>query len=163
MGFISYIRHWSVFISIWAWVLVLTSTRLADYKTDAVIQRTLRTQLSKDVTVITIAHRLQTIMDSDKIVSCILLSQLFSILIVLRRWYWTTDGSWVESISQCASQLTDICHRPSSENRRSCWKMKMGYCDRLSMKAKTRRSFTNSRECNSSCCISPQTLLWTCI
>ena len=93
MGFISYIRHWSVFISIWAWVLVLTSTRLADYKTDAVIQRTLRTQLSKDVTVITIAHRLQTIMDSDKIVSCILLSQLFSILIVLRRWYWTTDGS----------------------------------------------------------------------
>ncbi len=44
------------------------SAYLADYKTDAVIQRTLRTQLSKDVTVITIAHRLQTIMDSDKIV-----------------------------------------------------------------------------------------------
>ncbi len=39
-----------------------------DYKTDAAIQKSLRTELSKDTTVITIAHRLQTIMDSDKIV-----------------------------------------------------------------------------------------------
>ncbi|KJA13742.1 hypothetical protein HYPSUDRAFT_72890 [Hypholoma sublateritium FD-334 SS-4] len=38
-----------------------------DYKTDAVIQATLRHQLASDVTVITVAHRLQTIMDSDKI------------------------------------------------------------------------------------------------
>lgn len=40
-----------------------------DYKTDAVIQATLRHRLASDVTVITVAHRLQTIMDSDKIVS----------------------------------------------------------------------------------------------
>ncbi|KAG6872989.1 hypothetical protein C0995_004365 [Termitomyces sp. Mi166 len=38
-----------------------------DYKTDAVIQASLRTKLSKDVTVITVAHRLQTIMDTDRI------------------------------------------------------------------------------------------------
>ncbi|KAF9553875.1 multidrug resistance-associated ABC transporter [Agrocybe pediades] len=38
-----------------------------DYKTDSIIQNTLRTELGGDVTVITVAHRLQTIMDSDKI------------------------------------------------------------------------------------------------
>ncbi len=40
----------------------------ADYETDAVIQESLRKELKSDVTVITIAHRLQTIMDSDKVV-----------------------------------------------------------------------------------------------
>jgi ABC-type multidrug transport system fused ATPase/permease subunit len=41
----------------------------ADYKTDAIIQTSLReSTYMKDVTVITIAHRLQTIMDADKIV-----------------------------------------------------------------------------------------------
>ncbi len=44
---------------------------IPDYKTDAVIQRTLRTEIAPDVTVITIAHRLQTIMDVDRIVSLI--------------------------------------------------------------------------------------------
>ncbi|KAF8956143.1 P-loop containing nucleoside triphosphate hydrolase protein [Flammula alnicola] len=39
-----------------------------DYKTDAIIQSSLRTQLGKDVTVVTVAHRLQTIMDADRIV-----------------------------------------------------------------------------------------------
>ncbi|KAK0464667.1 P-loop containing nucleoside triphosphate hydrolase protein [Desarmillaria tabescens] len=38
-----------------------------DYKTDAIIQKTLREEL-KDITLITVAHRLQTIMDFDKIV-----------------------------------------------------------------------------------------------
>jgi ABC-type multidrug transport system fused ATPase/permease subunit len=37
---------------------------------DAIIQRTLKSQLGADVTVITIAHRLRTIMDADKIVRC---------------------------------------------------------------------------------------------
>ena len=36
------------------------------------IQSSLRNELKSDVTVITVAHRLQTIMDSDKIVSWIL-------------------------------------------------------------------------------------------
>lgn len=40
-----------------------------DYETDAIIQSSLRTELKNDVTVITVAHRLQTIMDHDKIVS----------------------------------------------------------------------------------------------
>jgi ABC-type multidrug transport system fused ATPase/permease subunit len=40
----------------------------ADHKTDALIQRSLRRALKDDVTVIVVAHRLQTIMDSDKIV-----------------------------------------------------------------------------------------------
>ncbi len=39
-----------------------------DYETDSIIQTSLRTELGSDVTVITVAHRLQTIMDSDKIV-----------------------------------------------------------------------------------------------
>ncbi|KAF8958075.1 multidrug resistance-associated ABC transporter [Flammula alnicola] len=43
------------------------ATSAIDYKTDAVIQNTLRSQLGNDVTVITVAHRLQTIMDADKI------------------------------------------------------------------------------------------------
>ena len=43
-----------------------------DYKTDTIIQSTLRSQLGDDVTVITIAHRLQTIMDADKIVRFLL-------------------------------------------------------------------------------------------
>ena len=47
----------------------LLTGRGLDYETDAIIQKSLRTELGKDVTVLTVAHRLQTIMDSDKIVS----------------------------------------------------------------------------------------------
>ncbi|KAL0950645.1 hypothetical protein HGRIS_007433 [Hohenbuehelia grisea] len=43
------------------------ATSAIDYKTDSVIQSSLRSELGKDVTLITIAHRLQTIMDADKI------------------------------------------------------------------------------------------------
>ncbi|KAI5124482.1 hypothetical protein M0805_008364 [Coniferiporia weirii] len=45
------------------------ATSAIDYATDTVIQRSLRNELGGDVTLITVAHRLQTIMDSDKIVS----------------------------------------------------------------------------------------------
>lgn len=45
------------------------ATSAIDYETDSVIQTSLRNELGKDVTVITIAHRLQTIMDADRIVS----------------------------------------------------------------------------------------------
>ncbi|KAJ7864236.1 hypothetical protein B0H14DRAFT_2736510 [Mycena olivaceomarginata] len=38
-----------------------------DYKTDAIIQASLRTELSRDTTLLTVAHRLMTIMDADKI------------------------------------------------------------------------------------------------
>ncbi|KAJ7436833.1 P-loop containing nucleoside triphosphate hydrolase protein [Mycena latifolia] len=43
------------------------ATSAIDYKTDAIIQTSLRNELKSDVTVITIAHRLETILDSDKI------------------------------------------------------------------------------------------------
>ncbi|KAF8157940.1 multidrug resistance-associated ABC transporter [Crassisporium funariophilum] len=43
------------------------ATSAIDYKTDTVIQTTLRNQLGSDVTIITVAHRLQSIMDADKI------------------------------------------------------------------------------------------------
>ncbi|KAI0258309.1 P-loop containing nucleoside triphosphate hydrolase protein, partial [Gloeopeniophorella convolvens] len=43
------------------------ATSAVDYDTDTIIQNSLRTELKSDVTLITIAHRLQTIMDADKI------------------------------------------------------------------------------------------------
>ncbi|KAI0793375.1 P-loop containing nucleoside triphosphate hydrolase protein [Abortiporus biennis] len=43
------------------------ATSAIDYQTDEVIQTALRKDFSKDVTLLTIAHRLQTIMDADKI------------------------------------------------------------------------------------------------
>ncbi|KAJ3564413.1 hypothetical protein NP233_g8310 [Leucocoprinus birnbaumii] len=43
------------------------ATSAIDHKTDTAIQMSLRHELGRDTTVITIAHRLQTIMDADKI------------------------------------------------------------------------------------------------
>jgi hypothetical protein len=43
-------------------------TSVTDHNTDAHIQESLRTQLGHDVTVLIVAHRLQTIMDAHKIV-----------------------------------------------------------------------------------------------
>ena len=45
--------------------LVLRQELIAriDYETDAIIQQSLRHELMNDATVITVAHRLQTIMD----------------------------------------------------------------------------------------------------
>lgn len=39
-----------------------------DVETDAMLQATLRTTMFKDRTIITIAHRINTILDSDRIV-----------------------------------------------------------------------------------------------
>ncbi|KAH8835448.1 hypothetical protein DL96DRAFT_1730898 [Flagelloscypha sp. PMI_526] len=43
------------------------ATSAIDFATDSIIQESLRTELSTDVTLITIAHRLQTVFDFDKI------------------------------------------------------------------------------------------------
>ncbi|KAF7364891.1 Multidrug resistance-associated ABC transporter protein [Mycena venus] len=49
-------------------ILILDeATSAIDYKTDTIIQNSLRQELSGDVSLITVAHRLQTIMDADKI------------------------------------------------------------------------------------------------
>lgn len=47
------------------------------------IQESLRNELKKDVTIITVAHRLQTIMDADKIVRLFSLSLHLSIFFIL--------------------------------------------------------------------------------
>lgn len=51
---------------------VCLATSAIDHETDNIIQNTLRRELGSDVTVLTIAHRLQTIVDADKIVSPLL-------------------------------------------------------------------------------------------
>ncbi|KAH8997805.1 P-loop containing nucleoside triphosphate hydrolase protein [Lactarius hatsudake] len=43
------------------------ATSAIDYKTDTIIQTSLRTELRGDITLITVAHRLQTIIDADKV------------------------------------------------------------------------------------------------
>ncbi|KZV76922.1 P-loop containing nucleoside triphosphate hydrolase protein [Peniophora sp. CONT] len=43
------------------------ATSSIDYETDTIIQKSLRNELGGDVTLLTVAHRLQTIMDADKI------------------------------------------------------------------------------------------------
>ncbi|OCH84366.1 multidrug resistance-associated ABC transporter [Obba rivulosa] len=49
-------------------ILILDeATSAIDYATDAVIQQSLRSELGKNVTLLIVAHRLQTIMDADKI------------------------------------------------------------------------------------------------
>ncbi|KAF5346100.1 hypothetical protein D9757_014021 [Collybiopsis confluens] len=43
------------------------ATSAIDYQTDSIIQSSLRNELNKETSLITVAHRLQTIMDADKI------------------------------------------------------------------------------------------------
>ena len=44
------------------------ATAAVDVETDAMLQATLRSNMFKDRTIITIAHRINTILDSDRIV-----------------------------------------------------------------------------------------------
>lgn len=44
------------------------ATAAVDVETDAMLQTTLRSNMFKDRTIITIAHRINTIIDSDRIV-----------------------------------------------------------------------------------------------
>ena len=67
--FSSNLRHWCAFSPLLS--LPLLIFLFLDYKTDSIIQTTLRNRMGSDVTIITVAHRLQTIMDADKIVCLI--------------------------------------------------------------------------------------------
>jgi hypothetical protein len=62
-----------------------SSSCFVDHKTDSVIQSTMRNELGTDVTILTVAHRLQTIMDADKIV-CPFTMLNYNTLILLFRW-----------------------------------------------------------------------------
>ncbi|KAF8889981.1 multidrug resistance-associated ABC transporter [Gymnopilus junonius] len=48
-------------------LLILDEGIYLHHKTDSIIQASLRNELGSDVTILTVAHRLQTIMDADKI------------------------------------------------------------------------------------------------
>jgi ABC-type multidrug transport system fused ATPase/permease subunit len=77
-------------------MLVTSATSAIDYKTDTIIQASLRTELKPDVTVITVAHRLQTILDSDKIVSLLAaLSPNLTAFPLVHRWCWMRVASSV--------------------------------------------------------------------
>lgn len=70
------------------------ATSSIDYETDTIIQKSLRNELGGDVTLLTVAHRLQTIMDADKIVrySFLLLLSL-KLTGLSHRWFWTPAAS----------------------------------------------------------------------
>ena len=84
----------------------LTPTH-TDYETDTVIQTSLRKELKKDTTLLIVAHRLQTIMDADKIVRHFFMthSVLTHKSVIHLRWYWMPDGLYVSSIHLPNSDL----------------------------------------------------------
>jgi len=119
-----------------------------DYKTDTIIQSTLRSQLGDDVTVITIAHRLQTIMDADKIVRFLLSQSVIASLRVCIRWSLTTDVLYVTYPHPDSCPIFTFSYRSSSIVPRSFSRTNKGCCERWLMGVVTRRLFTSSLEVN---------------
>ena len=64
-----------------------------DYETDIVIQKALREDLGKDVTLLIIAHRLQTVMDADRIVCFTFGTPPQLLMVSSHRWCLTLAGS----------------------------------------------------------------------
>lgn len=90
-------------------ILILDeATSALDYQIDSIIQSSLRTGLGKDVTVLTIAHRLQTIMDYDKIVR-VISPILLPVLTLPFRWYLMPgDSSNLIALQHC-SRFREVC------------------------------------------------------
>jgi ABC-type multidrug transport system fused ATPase/permease subunit len=80
------------------------ATSAIDYETDAVIQASLRTELKSDVTVICVAHRLQSVIDSDKIVSRCGLRCYGGSSDDLLRWCWTLASWWSTTARRICSK-----------------------------------------------------------
>lgn len=70
------VRDWYVALKRVNTLYTFLMSHFLDHKTDSIIQSSLRNELSSDVTVLTVAHRLQTIMDADKIV-CVISRSMF--------------------------------------------------------------------------------------
>ena len=96
---------------------------ILDYETDTIIQTSLRNELDKDVTLLTVAHRLQTIMDSDKIM--------------------VLDAGKIVG-TQEYSRISTYLHsrRSSLENPASCSRTKTACSVHSSTRVAIRRSFT---------------------
>jgi ABC-type transport system involved in cytochrome bd biosynthesis fused ATPase/permease subunit len=99
------------------------ATSAIDYETDTIIQTSLRTELKSDMTVLIIAHRLQTIMDADKIVRGIHRVPRTS-LTIANRWSLTPVAS------------------PSSTARALCWRTRRVFCDHSWMRVGIRTCST---------------------
>jgi ABC-type multidrug transport system fused ATPase/permease subunit len=87
------------------------ATSAIDYETDAIIQASLRTELKSDVTTIVVAHRLVSVMDSDRIV-CRNSPSSERLLtdVSFCRWSWTLANSSSSTAPRtCFSKRTGSC------------------------------------------------------
>jgi hypothetical protein len=115
-----------------------------DHDTDAIIQNTLRKELGADVTVLTIAHRFQTIVDADSIVSVLLFysnhgKTNLGNIDGARRW---SDRQY--PLLQAPLVLI-LVPRLSSLRRKNCCRGKEASSSRWSTKAQTERRCTSLR------------------
>ena len=107
-------------------VVVHTTEFHADYKTDTIIQDSLRHSLGSDVTIITVAHRLQTIMDADKIVRLAHVHQLFFLTFELLKMVLEAGRIVSQLTTLYVRELTDnSCARSNLTVRRSFYKTNM--------------------------------------
>jgi ABC-type multidrug transport system fused ATPase/permease subunit len=90
------------------------ATSAIDYETDTVIQTSLRKELKSDMTVLIIAHRLQTIMDADKIVRilsrCVLPACILTA--ISTRWFSMQADSSSSTARVSCSRTPRACSVP---------------------------------------------------
>jgi hypothetical protein len=97
-----------------------------DHKTDNAIQLSLRHKIDRDTTVITVAHRLQTIMDVDKIVSNSVMSPIPPLTLSFKM--VLDAGRIVNDTDHGISQTTNIIFRSNTILHLLFSKLKMDIC-----------------------------------